>query len=293
MNSSDWRKAAVLVTQHKHEATMADTDQLSSMPHSQIAIDDSGLPLVHYGSHMPVAASTPTGTIAHLHSSQQEDSYQEIIPGIPQGSLYPTLSSLSSGFVASDTNAQSLSNKVTKGLDQYLQDAEQLRASEANYFDDTVRPTNTSPMPETEEQVNHTSQNNLTTAKQESIDETELAINILVSLKTDTGHPLQWQTVHHSKASTEMQTINMINYQMRMTKILSYTTKMYFMTIMILQLLTLLLMAPQLGQKSQSQNFSLSMMLPYQVKRLVAHLLLDIYSNFWRDIYHPHINKLS
>ena len=168
------------------------------MPLSQIAIDDSGPLVVHYDSHMPVAASTPTGTITHSHSSPQEDSYQEIIPGIPQGSLYPTLSSLSSGLVASDTNAQSLSNKVTKGLDQYLQDAEQLRASEANYFDDTVRPTNTSPMSEPEEQVNQTSQNNLPTAKQESIDETELAINIPESLMTDTGHTFQQQTVPKS-----------------------------------------------------------------------------------------------
>ena len=87
---------------------------------------------------------------------------------------------------------------MTKGLHQYLQDAEQLCASEANYFDYTVRPTNTSPMSETEEQVNQTSQNNLTTAKQESIDETELTINILESLKTDTSHPLQWQTVTKS-----------------------------------------------------------------------------------------------
>ena len=69
-------------------------------PHhqTQIAIDDSSPPVVHYGSHMPVAASTPTGTISH--SSPQEDSYQEIIPGIPQGSLYPALSFFSSGLVA-------------------------------------------------------------------------------------------------------------------------------------------------------------------------------------------------
>ena len=205
MNPSDWRKAAALVTQHKQEAAMADTDQLSSMPLSQIEIDDSGLPVVHYGSHMPVGASTPMGTIAHLHSSQQEDLYQEIIPGIPQGSLYPTLSSLGSGLVASDTNAQSLSNKVTKGLDQYLQDAEQLDALEAYYFDDTVRPTNTSLVSETEEQVNQTSQNNLLTAEQESIDEIELAINIPESLKTVTGHPFQWQTV---PKSTSQQGIN-------------------------------------------------------------------------------------
>ena len=115
MNPSDWRKAAALVTQHKQEATMAKTDQLSSIPLSHIAIDDSGLPRVHYGTHMPIAASTRTSTDLHMHSSQQEDSYQ-IIPGIPHGSLYPTLSSLSSGAVASDTDVKSLHDKVTKVL---------------------------------------------------------------------------------------------------------------------------------------------------------------------------------
>ena len=175
------------------------------MPLSEIAIDDSGPPVVHYGSHMPVAAITPMGTILHFCSSPQEDTYQEIVPGISQGSLYPTLSLLSSGLVASDTNAQSLSNKVTKGLDQYLQDAEQLRTSEANYFDDTFRPTNMSPMSEMEEQVNQTSQNNLCIAKQEFIDKTESARNIPESLKTDTSHPLQWQAV---PKSTSQQSID-------------------------------------------------------------------------------------
>ena len=108
MNPSDWIKAATLVTQQKQEATMAETDQLSSMSLSQIAIDDSSPPIVHYGTHVPLAASTPTGTDVHAHSSQQEDSYQQIIPGIPQGSLYPTLSSLSSGTVASNDEVQSL-----------------------------------------------------------------------------------------------------------------------------------------------------------------------------------------
>ena len=92
MNLSDWIKAATLVTQHKQEAAMAEMDQLSSMPLSQTAIDDSSPPIVHYGMHVSIAVSTPTGTDVHAHSSQQEDSYQQIIPGIPQGSLYPTLS---------------------------------------------------------------------------------------------------------------------------------------------------------------------------------------------------------
>ena len=190
MNPSDWRKAATLVTQHKQEAAMTEMDQLSSMPLSQIAVDDSGPPIVHDGMHVPVTASTPTGTDVHMHSLQQEDSYQQIIPGIPQGSLYLTLSSLSSGAVTSDAEVQSLHDKVTKGLDKYLQDAEQLRALEINYFDDTARPTNTLLMSETTEQINESSQNDLPTAKQESVEEVESAINILGSLKIDTSHNL-------------------------------------------------------------------------------------------------------
>ena len=82
-----------------------------------------------------------------------------------------------------------ISDKVTKGLDKYLQDAEQLRALEINYFNDTVRPTNTSLMPEMAEQVNKSSENNLPTAKPESTKEVESA-NIPESLKTDTSHTL-------------------------------------------------------------------------------------------------------
>ena len=57
MNPSDWRKAAALVSQHKQAATITETDQLNSMPLSEISIDDSGLLVVHYGSHVPIASS--------------------------------------------------------------------------------------------------------------------------------------------------------------------------------------------------------------------------------------------
>ena len=96
MNPSDCIKEAALITQQKQEAATADTDQLSSMPLSQLAMDDSSPPVVHYGMHMPTATSTPTHVQIDTYTSQQEDTYQQIIPGIPQGSLYPTLASLSS-----------------------------------------------------------------------------------------------------------------------------------------------------------------------------------------------------
>ena len=198
MNPSDWRKTAALVSQHKQAAATAETEQLNSMPLSKISIDDSGLLVVHYGSHVPVAASTPIGTAAHVQNSLHEDSYQEIIPGIPQGSLYPTLSSLTSGPVASATNEHSLHNRMTKGLDQYLQEVKQLFTSEDNYFDSIIRSTNTSPILEVEEQVDQTSQNNLVPAKQEFIDEKESAIIIPESQKIDTGYSSQWQAVSNS-----------------------------------------------------------------------------------------------
>ena len=56
-------------TQQKQEAATTDTDQLSSMPLSQLAMDDSGPPVVHYGMHVPAATSTPTRTEVHTLSS--------------------------------------------------------------------------------------------------------------------------------------------------------------------------------------------------------------------------------
>ena len=188
MNPSDWIKAAALVTQHKQEAAMAEMDQLGSMPLSQIAMDDSSPPMVHYDTHVPIAASTPTGMYVHVHSSQHEDSYQQIIPGISQGSLYSTLSLLSSEAVALNDEVQSLCDKLSKCLDKYLQDVEQCCALELNYFDDTTRPTSVEPMSEAAEQTNKSSEYNSSSAKQTSMEETVSAANILESLKTDTSH---------------------------------------------------------------------------------------------------------
>ena len=165
MNPSDWIKAATLVTQHKQEAATTETDQLSSMPLSQLAMDDSSPPAVHYGMHVPTATSTLTGTEVHVHNSQQEDSYQQIIPGIPQGSLYPNLSSLISEAVTSQEEAQSLHDKVSKGLEKYLQDAEQCCALEHNYFNDNASCRSEEPNLEDAEQKIQSSKGNPLSAK--------------------------------------------------------------------------------------------------------------------------------
>ena len=152
---SDWIKAAALITQQKQEAATADTDQLSSMPLSQLAMDDSGPPVMHYGMYVPTATSTPTHMEMNTHSLQQEDTYQQILPGIPQGSLYPTLASLRSKERTFPEETQTLHDKVSKGLEKYLQDA-----LEVNYFDDNTTGQNDESSPEDAEQTIQFSKDN-------------------------------------------------------------------------------------------------------------------------------------
>ena len=59
---------------------------------------------------------------------------------------------------------------MSKGLDKYLQDAEQRCALEVNYFDDTTSPTSIESMSEAAEQINKSFKNNLSSAKQESME---------------------------------------------------------------------------------------------------------------------------
>ena len=158
------------------------------MPLSQLAMDDSSPPVVDYGMHVPAATSTPTHTEVHMQSSQHEDSYQQILPGIPEGSLYPTLSSLSSQAVTCQEEAQSLHNKVSKGLEKYLQDAEQCCALEVNYFNDNTRCMSEESNLEDAGQTIQSSKGNQVSSKQTSIEDANVARNAPESLKSDIGH---------------------------------------------------------------------------------------------------------
>ena len=151
-------------------------------------MDDSGPPVVDYGIHVPAAISTTTCTEIHMQSPQQEDSYQQILPGIPEGSLYPTLSSLSSQAVTCQEEAQSLCHQVSKGLEKYLQDAEQRHALEVNYFNDNTRCMSEEPNLEDAGQTIQPSKGNQVSSKQTSIEDINVARNAPETLKPHTGH---------------------------------------------------------------------------------------------------------
>ena len=156
------------------------------------------------------ATSAPTHIEVHTHSSQQEDSYQQIIPGIPQGSLYPTLSSLSSEATTSPEEAQTLCNKVSKGLEKYLQDAEQCRALEVTYFDDNATGQDGEPNPEDTKQSIQFSKDNQIPPSQTFTADTNVARNPLESLKSDTGHISRQHLPVHTDADEKHQQIKIL-----------------------------------------------------------------------------------
>ena len=205
MNPSDWIKAATLITQQKQEAATADTNQLSSMPLSQLAMDDSSPPVMHYGMHVPTATSTPTHAEMDTYASQQEDTYQQIIPGIPQGSLYPTLASLSSEERTFPEETQTLCDKVSKGLEKYLQDAEQHRALEVNYFDDNTTGQHDKSSSEDTEQIIQFSKDNQVSSAQISTVNTRVMMNPLECLKSDTGRTSRQHSSAHTSAKEKCQ----------------------------------------------------------------------------------------
>ena len=205
MNLSDWIKATALITQQKQEAATADTDQLSSMPLSQLAMDDSGSLVMHYEMQVPTATSTPTHMEMDTHSSQQKDMYQQIIPGIPQGSLYPALASLSSDKRTFPEETQTLHDKVSKGLEKYLQDAEQCQVLEVNYFDDNTTGQNDKSSPEDTEQTIQFSKDNQIPSVQASTTHTKVVKKPPQCLKSDTGRTSRQHLSVHTGAEEKCQ----------------------------------------------------------------------------------------
>ena len=109
------------------------------------------------------------------------------------------MSSLSSEAVASKEDVQLLHDKVSKGLDKYLQGAEQQHALELNYFNDTTSLKSEEPISEEAEQISQSSEYNPAMAKQTSMEDTDAATNKLESPKQDTGHTLR----HLSQVCTD------------------------------------------------------------------------------------------
>ena len=101
------------------------------------------------------------------------------------------MASLSSEERTSPEETQTLRDKISKGLEKYLQDAKQHRALEVNYFDDNTIGQNAESSPEDAEQT--------TTV------DLRVMKNPPASLKADTGHAQRQHLSAHTNAEEKHQ----------------------------------------------------------------------------------------
>ena len=59
MKVTDWKNAAKLIKERQSQAATADTNELSSLPLSELSVDASGPPTVLQGPYRPLSTSTP------------------------------------------------------------------------------------------------------------------------------------------------------------------------------------------------------------------------------------------
>ena len=98
-------------------AAMAESQQLESLPLSELSVDDRGPPQV---TSQPIATSTPRAT-STLTSETPTEAYCQIIPGM-NDHLYPTLIADGSLSTHVPDNHGTLQDQITSEVDKYLQE---------------------------------------------------------------------------------------------------------------------------------------------------------------------------
>ena len=93
MKPTDWQNTAKFVQEVQKNATLADSNQLSSLPLSELSLDSSGPPTVLKGAIAPLSTSTlvcmQQDNQVGADDTPDNQPFQPIIPGISNASLYP------------------------------------------------------------------------------------------------------------------------------------------------------------------------------------------------------------
>ena len=81
--------------------------------------------LVRYLLMTAAYQPTTNSTAPYQQDSPSADNYQQILPGVPQGSLYPTLAAVNAEQSnVAPTVIHTLRNRVITKMDKYMQEAE-------------------------------------------------------------------------------------------------------------------------------------------------------------------------
>ena len=147
MKAKDWQTAAKMIRERWSQAASADSSQLSSFPLSELPLDDSGPPTVLQGPYVPLSTSTPVHVSPDnqppMDSAPDESTFQQVIPSIPQQSLYPSLAAMGTSINTAVSPSIPFARKVINDIEE--QQRKTLKNTEG-----IIRSTNTSPIPEEE-----------------------------------------------------------------------------------------------------------------------------------------------
>ena len=88
MKAKDWQKTTKLVQERQSQTAVADTNELSSFSLSDLLMDQSGPPTVIHSLDVPLFTSMPVHMSSDnqqtTEATQDESSYRQVIPNIPQ-----------------------------------------------------------------------------------------------------------------------------------------------------------------------------------------------------------------
>ena len=143
MKAKDWQTTAKLIRERQSQATTADSRQLSSFPLSEMPLDDSGPPTVLQGPYVPFSTSTPIHVSQDnqppMDSAPDESTFQQVIPSIPQQSLYPSLAAMGTSINTAVSPSIPFTRKVINDIE------EQQKITLKDTVEGIIRLTNTSP----------------------------------------------------------------------------------------------------------------------------------------------------
>ena len=100
MKAKDTQKAAQFVQERQNQAATTDTSELSSFSLSELLVDQSGPPTLMQRPYTPLLTSTPVHAPSdnnqYTEATQDKSSFWQVIPNLPQQSLYTSLAAMGS-----------------------------------------------------------------------------------------------------------------------------------------------------------------------------------------------------
>ena len=141
MKAKDWQNAVKLIRERQSQAATADSSELSSFSVSELPVDESRPPTVLQGPYIPLSTSTticvPQGNQQMMDSAQDESPFQQVIPSIPQQSIYPSFAALGTSLNTAVSPPIPFSRRIINDIE------EQQRKALKDTVEGTIRSTNT------------------------------------------------------------------------------------------------------------------------------------------------------